>query len=127
MFVEVILKATLFDYSLTSSKSCIHTFTFSIVLSLKEEWKNPTREISKKRKHTSLGIELLTYCVSKKRNHALDVVNILCIKSHSLQLYESCYRVARFSIPLYVRSYKRELFNASHYLFGVPQVYYEII
>jgi len=29
MFVEVILKATLFDYSLTSSKSCIHTFIIS--------------------------------------------------------------------------------------------------
>jgi len=27
MFVEVILKATLFDYSLASSKLCIHTFT----------------------------------------------------------------------------------------------------
>ena len=30
MFVEVILKATLFDYSLVSSKPCIHTFTFVI-------------------------------------------------------------------------------------------------
>ena len=30
MFVEVILKATLFDYSLASSKPCIHTFTFSL-------------------------------------------------------------------------------------------------
>jgi len=29
MFVEVILKANLFDYSLTSSKSCIYTFTIS--------------------------------------------------------------------------------------------------
>jgi len=27
MLVEVILKATLFDYSLVSSKSCIHTFS----------------------------------------------------------------------------------------------------
>jgi len=27
MFIEVILNATLFDYSLASSKSCIHTFT----------------------------------------------------------------------------------------------------
>jgi len=27
MFVEVILKAALFDYSLASSKQCIHTFT----------------------------------------------------------------------------------------------------
>ena len=34
MFVEVILKATLFNYSLTSSKSCIHTFTNEIL----EDW-----------------------------------------------------------------------------------------